>query len=97
MIRKMLLILVLSFVFITIGNAQQLGKHFSKKEYVPQPLPVWSETKDRLPSPILSDHPGWIEMYWKSWEIAFRGLKKPAPQSPLVSNWLDEAFSENIF
>ena len=95
--RKVMLIIVLCFSFSTIGNAQQLGKLFSKKEYVPQPLPVWSETKDRLPSPILGDHPGWIEMYWKSWEIAFRGFKKPAPESPFVSNWLDEAFSENIF
>ncbi len=95
--RKIMLIILLSFSFSTIGNAQEFGKHFSKKEYIPQPLPIWSETKDQLPSPILSDNPGWIDMYWKSWEIAFRGFKKPIPESPLVSNWLDEAFSENIF
>jgi glycogen debranching enzyme len=36
-------------------------------------------------------------MYWKSWEIAFQGIKQPQENSPLVSNWLDEAFSEQIF
>lgn len=36
-------------------------------------------------------------MYWKCWEIAFRGIKQPQEGSPLVSNWLDEAFSDNLF
>jgi hypothetical protein len=92
-----MLILVLSFSLNTIGNAQQLGKYFSKKEYIATPLPTFEENKNHLPSPILSDNQGWINMYWKCWEIAFRGFKKPAPESPFVSNWLDEAFSENIF
>jgi len=86
--RTVFLIIVFSFSFNTIGNAQQLGKYFSKKEYSSQPLPVWSETKDRLPSPILDGNPGWVDMYWECWEIAFRGFKKPIPQSPFVSTGL---------
>ena len=76
---------------------QQLGVYFSKKEYVPQPIPTFEKNRDNLPSPILRGNEGWIDMYWKCWEIAFRGFKKPSPESPFVSNWLDEAFSDNIF
>lgn len=73
------------------------GKWFAKKAYTPAPIPTFAESRDRLPHPILDDHPGWIDMYWKCWEIAFRGIKQPQDESPLVSNWLDEAFSDNIF
>ena len=41
--QKLILVLVLLLGFNTIGNAQEFGKYFSKKEYVPQELPVWSE------------------------------------------------------
>ena len=73
------------------------GKYFSKKEYTPQPLPDFETYQSQLPQPVLGDNPEWLEMYWKCWEIAFQGFKSPADGSPLVSNWIDEAFSENIF
>ena len=95
MIRTMIIFFLISF--IAAGNAQTYGKYFSKKKYVPESLPRWNEMKDHLPNPVLSDDPGWVEMYWKCWEIAFKGFKAPPSGSPLVSNWLDEAFSENIF
>ena len=95
--RIIILIILLSFSLITVICAQQQGKYFSKKKYIPQPIPNWTESKNQLPQPILADNTGWIEMYWKCWEIAFRGFKTPDPESPFVSNWLDEAFSENIF
>ena len=94
---RIILIILLFFTLITVICAQQLGKYFLKKKYVSQPIPIWTKTKDQLPNPILSDNPGWIEMHWKCWGIAFHGFKKPDPESPFVSNWLDEAFSENIF
>lgn len=96
--RKVMLILVLVFSISTIGNAQELGKYFSKKEYVPQELPKWNEeTKDRLPIPILSDNPGWIDMYYTTWKIAIRNFRKPQPTSPFVSNYIDESFGGQIF
>ncbi len=73
------------------------GEPFAEKRYQPTPLPDYIEGSHRLPRPILDGDPGWVDMYWRCWEIAFRGLKQPAPDSPLVSNWLDEAFSEHIF
>jgi Trehalase len=75
----------------------QPGCYFPKKAYVPEALQVFSQVKDRLPEPILPSHPEWQAMYWKCWELAFSHLRAPQPGSPLVSNWLDEAFSPNIF
>jgi len=73
------------------------GMYFSKKEYVAEPLPKFKDVKDRLPEPILPARPTWTAMYWKCWELAFSHLRQPEPGSPFVSNWLDEAFSPNIF
>ena len=82
--RRGLLLLLL----ITLLNSSAPGT---------ETLPTFEGKRDRLPRPILDGDPGWVDMYWRCWEIAFRGLKEPPPGSPLVSNWLDEAFSENIF
>jgi glycogen debranching enzyme len=81
------------------ANAEDsdLGMYFSKKKYIPAPIPDFEDFRDQLPSPVLEGNPGWIEMYWKCWQIAFQGMKQPSPGSPFVSNWLDEAFSEQIF
>ena len=94
--KKLSLILLLTLMSSPLYCAET-GNYFSKKEYTEQAIPSFKSSKDKLPQPILDDHPGLLEMYWKCWEIAFHGIKKPAPDSPLVSNWLDEAFSNNIF
>ncbi len=73
------------------------GIYFNKKKYTPEPLPTFDQVKSQLPSPILEDNNEWQKMYWKCWEIAFSKLRAPEPNSPMVSNWMDEAFSKNIF
>lgn len=73
------------------------GLAFRKKAYVDEPLPVFEKSRDLLPEPVVDADPGFVEMYWKCWELAFRHMFKPAPGSPLVSNYLDEAFYPNIF
>ncbi len=73
------------------------GLFFAKKHYVPEPLPGFAESRDRLPSPILDSRPELVAMYWKCWELAFRNMKSPPPGSPFVSNWIDPAFNRNIF
>jgi len=82
---------------LMIPSDLRLGEYFAKKEYVPEPLPIFEAIKDRLPEPIIDGHADWLPMYWKCWQLAFAHLKKPASGSPLVSNWLDEWFSSNIF
>jgi hypothetical protein len=82
---------------LMIPSDLRLGEYFAKKEYVPEPLPIFEAIKDRLPEPVIDGHADWLPMYWKCWQLAFAHLKKPASGSPLVSNWLDESFSSNIF
>lgn len=82
---------------LMIPSELRRGEYFAKKEYIPEPLPTFELIKDRLPEPVIDGHADWLPMYWKCWQLAFAHLKKPVPGSPLVSNWLDEAFSSNIF
>lgn len=56
-----------------------------------------ADIKEQLPVPILGDHPDWIELYWKSWEIALKKVKKPTLFNGFVTQYMDEAFSDNIF
>ena len=86
-----------SYQWVLEPISSDYGSYFSKKAYVSVALPTYSVDRTRLPNPILGSNQNWIDMYWKCWEIAFRGLRQPVAGSPLVSNWLDEAFSGDIF
>lgn len=84
-------------IFSFLIHAQERGVYFSKKQYSPEPLPSFENYKNNLPRPVLENHKEWLDMYWKCWDLAFKGFKSPEDGSPLVSNWIDEAFSNNIF
>jgi hypothetical protein len=74
------------------------GAYFSKKRYTRRPLPVWTEQfKKRLPEPIFDENPDYLRCYWRTWELAFRHFRQPAPRSPFVSNYIDENFNESLF
>ena len=79
------------------GAEARQGGYFAKREYVPQPLPTFAETKARLPGPIFDDNPVYVAMYWKAWELAFRNFHEPQPGSGFVSQFIDAAFNQNIF
>ena len=82
---------------IVIENKGEKGKYFAKKKYIPEPLPVYSEIKDKLPQPILADNKDYLDMYWFCWKILYTRMKQPPKGSALVSNFLDEQFSPQIF
>ena len=73
------------------------GRYLAKKSYSARPLPVFAETRALLPSPRFDDHPGYVDMYWKAWALAFRNFHEPAPGTGFVSAFIDAAFNENIF
>ena len=73
------------------------GMYFAKKQYVQQPLPKFAEAKDKLPGPIYDENPLYVQMYWKTWELAFRNFYEPKPTSGFVSQFIDAAFNQNIF
>jgi len=73
------------------------GQYFAKKQYTPKTLPKFSETRSQLPSPIYEENPLYVQMYWKTWELAFRNFYEPRPGSGFVSQFIDAAFNQNIF
>ena len=70
---------------------------FRGARYERQPIPSFNEAKSRLPVPILPEHPEWIEMYWRAWEIDWSNLRRPKSGSGFVSDFIHAAFNENIF
>ncbi len=60
-------------------------------------LPQFAESRDKLPQPQWQGHDDTIECYWKAWELAFGNLKSPQDGSGFVSNFIDPAFSGEIF
>jgi len=91
------------FVFIPIIVIAQYedtgirGKYFSKKTFTESVIPEFETSRDKLPSPILENNPELIELYWKTWQLAFDHYKNPPQGSPFVSSYIDEAFAPNIF
>ncbi len=75
----------------------QQGIYFAKKTYTPVPLPKFDQTRSQLPAPIFDENPLYIDMYWKAWEIAFRNFHEPEKGSGFVTQFIDAAFSDNIF
>jgi hypothetical protein len=73
------------------------GVFYGKKAYVPAPLPQFAKTKAILPSPIFDDNPLWIETYWRAWELAFKNFHAPEQHSGFVSQYVDAAFSDNVY
>ena len=60
-------------------------------------LPTYEKERDNLPKPMWEGHEDAIDCYYKTWEIAFKNLRKPALTSGFVSNYIDTAFNGEIF
>ncbi|MEE4312271.1 MAG: trehalase family glycosidase [candidate division KSB1 bacterium] len=60
-----------------------------------QPLP--EDWRHRVPQPVLDDHPEWIDMYYRCWEIAASSVRLPNDENGFVSPYMDENFSPQIF
>lgn len=91
------LILLPSIAYSQYEDTGMRGIYFSKKTFTGTVIPIFETSKDKLPSPILEDDPEWIELYWKTWQLAFNHYNNPPKGSPFVSAYIDEAFAPNIF
>jgi glycogen debranching enzyme len=60
-------------------------------------LPGFGASRDLLPAPHWPGRETVVACYWKAWEIAFRNLRQPAPESPLIANFIDTAFNNCTF
>lgn len=70
------------------------GRYFPKRVTTIR-LPTYDRARALLPQPILTADRGWLDLYWRCWELAFDHLRNPTP--PFVSPYVDEAFNNNIF
>jgi len=68
---------------------------FRLRQYQEQAIPV--HDADSLPQLITDEHPVWIAMYNRAWEIAFSNLRKPESESGFIANFIDTAFNANSF
>jgi hypothetical protein len=73
------------------------GTFFQKKTYKDTSLLTFEEARRHLPEPIFDSRPDYIECYWRTWEIAYKNALVPTPESGFVSNFVDAAFSDNIY
>jgi hypothetical protein len=80
-----------------VKNALVSENIFRMKTPDTDDLPVFSDIRDRLPSPFWAGHDTAIDCYWKVWETAFRNLRKPTQANGFVSNYIDTAYNDNIF
>jgi hypothetical protein len=62
----------------------------------PQPIPSFADSRPHLPEPILPDHPHWLEMYWRAWEMAWTNLRRPRAASALPANYLKPAANSHL-
>jgi len=86
-----------ALIYPQYEDTGERGIYFSKKTYEEKSLPTLEKSKQILPSPVIEDKPEWINLYWKTWQLAFDHFKRPLKGSPFVSNYLDEAFAPQIF
>lgn len=59
--------------------------------------PAFDEIKDKLPVPIWVNRPDAINMYWRTWEVAFANLRKVTGDKGFITPYIDPAFNDNIF
>jgi hypothetical protein len=60
-------------------------------------VPTFRASRHLLPEPSWQGHDAAIRCYWRTWELAFKNLKKLTPESGFIANFLDTAFNDCIF
>ena len=73
------------------------GNQFVSMQAEDTPLPTYAWERDRLPRPVWDGHDDVLRCYDRTWELAFRNLRKPIPGTGFVSNFIDTAFNGCIF
>jgi len=92
-IYLLLLLMMISLVL----KGQEQGKYFAKKQYIKTSLPVFSELKKQLPTPVFDQDSNLVNCYWKAWELACRNFYEPNSENGFVSQYIDAAFNANTF
>ncbi len=59
--------------------------------------PGYEKAREILPVPYWKGNEAAIEMYWKTWELAFKNIKIPAKENGFITSYIDTAYNGNIF
>jgi hypothetical protein len=59
--------------------------------------PGFEQSRSILPEPFWKGNDTAVDMYWKTWEIAFRNIKNPAKENGFINSYIDTAYNGNIF
>jgi len=59
--------------------------------------PTFEAARDKLPRPIWAGHQTELDCYWRTWQLAFKNLRRPTAENGFVANFIDTAFNDNLF
>lgn len=62
-----------------------------------EPAPIPPYERNQLPQLVADDHPVWVAMYHRAWQLAFRNLRQPEAGSGFIASFIDAAFNPNTF
>ncbi len=60
------------------------------------PIIPFNEAKTKLPVPILPEHSEWVELYWRTWEMAWSNLHLPKRAGSLIAGYLQTEEGKSI-
>ena len=83
---------------ITLSESALYSENsFISKEPEKKALPLFQNSKEKLPIPLWDRHEDYIDAYYRAWEIAFGNLRTPSENTGFVSNFIDTAFNGHLF
>ncbi len=76
--------------------------HVAKNTYLSMPaedreLPLYEDIAARLPIPVWEGREDVVACYDKTWQLAWRNLRRPDAEAGFVSNFIDTAFNGYLF
>lgn len=72
---------------IMVGTPPVPERHISSRFF----------NKNLLPKPVLDNNPEWIELYYKTWEIAWTKIQYGNEKNNFADQYLDEGFNNLIY
>jgi hypothetical protein len=59
--------------------------------------PAFAKIRDKLPAPFWPKHPDVINLYWRTWELAFGNIRKVTGTNGFITPYIDPAFNNDLF
>ncbi len=56
-----------------------------------------TDDRNKLPQPVLDNHPQWVDLYWASWKFMREKITTGNVANGFAASYIDEGFNENIY